>query len=358
MADRGPLPLPTAIEEIDADWLTAALRTNSPGVTVRNFELVDAKRSTCTKLRLRLDMDERAAIPETVILKGGFEPHSRALYHMHEREVRGYRDVFPVLKLPTPACFFAGLDPERRQGLIIMEDLDRRGVRYCNPLQPQSFDEVARRLSVLARHHAQTWDSPELRPGGRWDWVEDVAEGTREAFTPYLTPSEWRRFVDSPRGAAASVRFHDRAWMADVLDRLIAFANRLPHVVVHGDTHLGNLYVDPDGTPGFFDSLPGRGPAMEEICYHVCGALDLADRRRWEGALVQHYLEELGAAGVEPPAFEEAMGQYSVFLARGYLVFLCNEAVYQPEAINTAYVARFSAAMLDHGTAELISAIT
>jgi hypothetical protein len=360
MTNRSDLPQPVELAEIDAAWLTGAFRMRHPDVTVRAAEVVDMQRSTSTKVRLRLDLDEAgraAGIPDSVILKGGFEPHSRAMYGMHEREVRGYRDVYPVLPLPIPACYYADLDPDRRQGLIIMEDLVRRGVRFCHPLEPQSFEAVARRLTVLAQHHARTWDSPEFAAGGKWSWVEDVQTGTKEAFSPYLEPSEWRRFVDSPRGAAASVKFHDRHWMADTLDRMITFAKDLPQVVVHGDTHLGNLYVDGDGAPGFFDSLPGRSPAMEEVSYHLCGALDLGDRRRWERPLVMHYLEALKAAGVTPPSFDEAMHQYGVFLARGYLVFLCNEAFFQAEAINTAYVARFSSAMLDHDTLGLLRQI-
>jgi hypothetical protein len=42
---------------------------------VRDFAVVDAKRGNCTKLRLRLEMnetDQRAGVPETVMLKGGF----------------------------------------------------------------------------------------------------------------------------------------------------------------------------------------------------------------------------------------------------------------------------------------------
>jgi hypothetical protein len=51
------------------------------------------------------------------------------------------------------------------------------------------------------------------------------------------------------------------------------------------------------------------------------------------------------------------MFQYSVSLAIGYLIFLINEADFQIEAINTAYTARFSAAMLDNDTIGKLKAI-
>jgi hypothetical protein len=361
MRDREVHPLPTTIEEIDRDWLTSALRTRAPGVTVRDYEIVDMKRGTCTKVRLRLHMDhagKRAGIPETVVLKGGFEPHSRDMAVMHEREARGYRDVFPVLKLPTPACYFADYAADQRQGIVIMEDLVARGVTFCDPLRPHSHEQVARRLGVLARYHAQTWNSPDFAPGGRWGWAEDVIATTPKYYAPYLAPSQWERFVNAPRGAAVAKRFLDRDWIHDTFGRMLSLSRQVPQVLVHGDTHLANLYCGPDDAPGFFDSLPGRSPAMEEIAYHVVCALDLADRQSWEGALVRHYLDELARNGVaNPPGFDDAMRQFGAFMARGFIIFLFNESFFQAEAINTAYTARFSAAMLDHDTMGLLSAI-
>ncbi len=353
MNNSGAFPLPVLIEEIDAAWLTAALRTRAPGVTVESLEIVDINRGTCTKIRLRLTMDEagrKAGIPETVILKGGFEEHSRALSHVHLSEVRGYRDVFPAAPLPTPICYFADFDDERQQGIVIMEDLVARGVEFCSALRPHSFDQVARRLEVLARFHAKTWDSPGFQPGGCWDFIREGEPYLRDYMNLYLNPEEWQRFTASPRGAATSVRFHDLDLMIELFDNLVVLSQQVPHAIIHGDTHSNNLFIYPDGEPGFFDGLPGRGPVMKEVTYHLTCVLDVADRRRWEGALVQHYLDELGRNGVAAPSFDEAMRQFAAFLLDGHIIFMVNESFYQPEAINTAYTARFSAAMLDHDT--------
>jgi hypothetical protein len=357
---QSPLPLPLVLEEIEPDWLTAALRVRAPDVTVRGVTIVDVNHGTCTKVRLRLDRDAaavRAGIPETVILKAGFEPHSREMAYMHETEVRGYRDVFPVLPLPGPACYFADFDAERGQGVIVMEDLVARGVSFCHPLQPQTHDQVARRLSVLAQFHARTWNSPDFAPGGRWDWLEDSLPNTRAYAELFLQSGAWSRFIELPRGAAASIRFQSGDWMAEALEKMVVLSRREPHCLLHGDTHLGNLYVDPDGTPGFFDSLPTHGPAMSEVAYHLVCALDPADRPRWEQALVKHYLDELARHGASPPSFDEAMLQYGAYLARAYFIFVVNDPAFQREAINTAYVARISAAMLEHDTAGLLAAV-
>ena len=355
-------PLPIAIEEITPDWLTAALRSRAPEATVRGLEIVDLIRSTTTKIRLRLDLDEaarRAGIPELVILKGGFEPHSRnvEMTNMHEKEVRGYRDVFPVMPLPTPACYFADYDRERRQGIIVMEDLVARGVTFCHASRPQSAEQIARRLTYLARFHAKSWGSPDVAPGGRWAYLDDFLVSMQPFFDHNVAPETWGRFCAQPRGAAVSVRFHDRAWMAQAHARMIRFTHTLPQCVLHGDIHLGNLYEDPDGTPGFFDTLAARGPGMMEVAYHVSASLDAADRPGAERALVQHYLDELRRCEVEVPSIDEAMRQYGILLLYGFFIWMTTESQYQPEAVNTANAARVSAAMLDHDTAGLIAAL-
>jgi len=361
MTAEAYFPLPLSLEEITPDWLGAALSQRAPGVQVRSAEVVDVMRSTTTKVRLQLELNDAgraAGIPERVILKGGFEEHSRELHRMHLREVRGYRDVFPEIPLPSPACYFADYDPERRQGIVIMDDLQARGVTFCHALQPQSPEQVARRLGVLARFHAASWDSEALKPGGRWDDIVDFFDVMRDFFDRYSAPDVWRAYIELPRGAATSVRFHDRDWLVRSWDLLTAFARQLPHCLLHGDIHLGNLYIDTDGTPGFFDTLASRGPGMLEVSYHVSAALDSGERRQAEAALVQHYLDELGRAGVRAPPIDEAMRQYGLFLLYGHFIWMTTDAYRQTEAVNTANAARVSAAMLDCDTIGLLDALT
>jgi aminoglycoside phosphotransferase (APT) family kinase protein len=153
------------------------------------------------------------------------------------------------------------------------------------------------------------------------------------------------------------VGFHDLDWMRFALRQLVKLSNQQPRALLHGDTHLGNLYVDVDGVPGFFDSQPHHGPGMCEVAYHLAGALDPADRRSHERALVAQYRDALKAAEVDAPPLDELMRQYGALLAVGYCIFMVNASDFQPEAINTAYTARFSQAMLDHDTIGLIAAI-
>jgi hypothetical protein len=351
-----PFPLPLTLEEIDAAWLTAALHEKFPGVTARSVEIADGIRGTCSKFRLRLDMDEAgraAGIPETLFLKGGFEKHSRKLVFLSKTESLGYRDLLSHSSLNTPDCYFAGFDEDRAQGIILMEDLARRGASFGDPQEARSIEEVARSLSQLAGFHAETWDFPARpEPGSRLSWVETAPPFSRASLQPVLEPEVWNAYVRMPRGAAASNRFHDVEWAKRALRAMDVLSAQTPNCVIHGDTHLGNTFMEPDGTPGFYDIVPRRAPPMVEVCYHIALSLDVVDRQAGERDLVGHYLDELKRHGVkDAPPFDEAMRQHACFLIEGYCLVLTNDPFFQPESPITAYAARFSEAMLDNDTA-------
>jgi hypothetical protein len=328
-----------------------------PGTQVTACAVIDVMAGTSTKIRVGLEYNDagrRHALPPTLIVKGGFEAHSPAMQPMYLNEMRFYRDVQPHVSIHSPRCFYAATDPSSHQSIVIMEDLRARGVSFCNPLEPQSFAEVARRLEAMARYHAETWNSREFQAGGRFDWIGGRHEQWSVVYQDrYLEPAVWQHYVESPRGAAVSRVFHDRQWMAGALRYLGQYHRQWPICLVHGDSHLGNLYIEADGTPGFFDAQVARGPWQLEVTYHLVGALDMLDRRRWERELLAHYLNALQAHGVEAPAFERAWEAHRREIAYGLFIFMINETRFQTEAVNTAYTARFAAAALDHDTVAL-----
>jgi hypothetical protein len=238
-----------------------------------------------------------------------------------------------------------------------MDDLVARGVTFLQAQRPETRGAVERRLTALARFHAASWNDPRLAPGGEWAWVQNRFSDFGMIYAErYLVPEVWHHYCKSPRGAAISTRLHDAEWMRRALVEFATIDATAAQCVIHGDTHLGNLYVEADGTPGFLDAQPVRGSPIMEVAYHVVCALDLADRPAWERGLLDHYLEALREQGVEPPDRETAWLRYRQYIAYGFFIFLINETRFQTEAINTAYSARFGAAMIDHQVMSLIGA--
>jgi len=124
--------------------------------------------------------------------------------------------------------------------------------------------------------------------------------------------------------------------------------------LLHGDAHPGNMYIEQDGAPGFFDAQVIQGPWHYDVTKYIVCSLDTADRPRWEHALLAHYLKRLRHYRIEPPSFEEALDAYRREITYSLCAFVINETAFQPEAINTVYTARASAAALDHGLKALM----
>jgi hypothetical protein len=351
--------LPLCVEEIDPAWLTSALRAGGHDAEVRSARILGKIAGTSTKFRIGLDYDEAGrslGLPPTMILKGGFDTHSPAMSEMFRQEARFYEQVAPHVALNVPTVFFAGADPESWQAVILMEDLNARNVHFCRAQEPFDYAHIKWRLEMLAGLHAQTWDSPDIKPGGRWAWLPTRFDGYARSYNAhYLQPEIWQSYIESPRGAAISQRLHDNGWMRHALDRLAALEAAEPTCMIHGDTHPGNLYVDADGTPGFLDTIATRACWWLEVGYHIVAACDIADRRNWEAGLLSVYLAALAAQGVTPPDFDLAWLRYRQSIAYGLFIFLINETKFQTEATNTACTARYGMAAIEHDTIGLLA---
>lgn len=350
------IKIPSLITDFTPAWLTQALRHKYPDTTITDATPVDSIMGTSSKIRLRLSYaKEGQSLPETVIIKGGFDEHSALMRDMHEVEARFYRDVQARLPMKSPECYFAGIDPENGHSVVIMEDLVPRQVTWCHGQRPLGFAQVAAFLDAQARYHATFWDSADLQAGGEFDWMfGPFAPWCVEYLNRYTRPEVWAHYMSLPRGAAVPMRLHDCKRIERALSQLADLHKSQPPCIVHGDTHLGNLYLEADGTPGFLDMQVRKSVWAQDVAYHMVAALDIEDRRRWERPLLTRYLEQLRNQGVKTPSFEEAWLLYRCELVYGLFIFLINEVKFQSEAVNTACAARFAAAVIDHDSLDLL----
>lgn len=343
------MQLPGDIADLTPEWLTGLLARQEPGIVVDSLSIVDVQHGACTKVRLAARTN-RNDFPSSLMMKVGFEPHSDAMRMMHVNEYHAYADLLPTVDLNAPRCFGAVRDDEGR-ALVVLEDLCLRDVEFLALQKPVGFDLAKGFLEGLAGLHARWWNAPDLDT--RFGWVPDTGE---EALAHYFnlldTPEHFQRYATSPRGAAMPRMLLDpqRIHAAHVAMSAAHRSENMAMVINHGDMHLGNLYLDADGTPGFLDMQPRRGAWSIDVSYFMIAGLDVADRRRWEGALLQHYLHCLAGHGVEPPPFDAAFTAYRRDVVWGLLIWFLNSSKFQTEANNTAAATRFGMAMLDLDT--------
>ncbi len=357
------MPLPIAVEQITADWLTEALRAHHPDVAVRRLALGEAMHGTASKIRVHVTYDkagERAGLPRTLIVKGGFSAHRELMYREYMLEARFYSELAPRLQsVRVPRSYFAAWDDNRRQAIVILEDLDARSARFCRVQQTLTYEQAAAQLEMLANLHAQWWLSAEFVPGDELGWVEaldPLPEGQAGTYQrSRLQPDVYAQCMALPRGLAVSRLFHDRDRMESAMERLRKVDQFGPYCLLHTDPHLGNLYLDDAGRPGLLDWQSVRkGPWSHDFTYFLVSSLDMLERREWERPLLQFYLDALRARGVTPPIFNEAWEAYRAQSVYGLYYWLVNPVEFQAEVNNCAVAPRFAFAAIDHGTFDLL----
>ena len=336
---------------VDADgfttaWFEAALCRDFPGLNIASARLVQRIKGASSKLRFELDSDY-PGLPARLMIKGGYEPHSGGLTIMHFNEMHAYRDLLPTVEVNAPRCFFAGAQDAR--AAVVLEDLDLHGAHFLSLQKPLGFDCAARFLDGLARFHARWWSAPDLAT--RFGWAEESSSMQTSFYFDILRdPAQFAEYAAAPRGTAMPRVLRDAERVARAHNVLTGLHTAMPQTMLHGDAHLGNVYLDADGTPGFLDWQPRRGPWALDVTYFIIAALDIVDRRRWETARLQHYLGRLAAYGVEPPSFDAACDAYRRDVVWGLLIWMLNGTQFQTESNNTAAATRFAMAMIDHDT--------
>ena len=340
--------LPLSLDEVTPDWLTSALSTRFPGVKV-STAVRDAERAgTSTSARFTLQYASRGAgnaAPDTVYVKGGFDDAMRRrVWAALIQEARFYAEFGPEVPVDIPLVYFAGVDFEAKQGVLILEDMTARGVRFGQIPDYNSVDTVAKVIEGQAKLHAKFWNDPRL-PAYR-EWAEPQRLFIRYIFRQkHWEAVHQRQYADMIRQVLPSPEFAIRAQ-----ERLWAINDARIPTLLHGDCHFGNLFFTPEGQPGYLDwqcTFPGvPGHDHAEM---IISALTTDDRRASERDLITLYREVLVASGVkDAPSFDDLFLSY-----RQNLMHNMGFAVFNPYDMQTVLVTDTSAIRALHAAIDL-----
>ena len=336
----GPmLNVPSSLDEVTADWLTAALARHRPGTRVEGLGVVAVIHGSLTKVQLSCVFDQNPhEIPSLLYLKAAFEDHG---IPVSVRSEAVFYDVAqPQVDVVTPTPFAAVHDDEH--GVVVMDDVSATGGRITDPTVPWTVEVVADGLRQLASLHARWWGA------GRVPGIPDF-EGSNALGAVLMEAGYWESCLDGPTGVHVPASLRDREQARPCVEELWRLDAAEPLAFCHGDAHLGNTYRTADGRAGFLDwGGVKAGHWGREVCYFLAGALDPGDRRTHERSLLEGYLDALAAAGVTAgPTWDEAWLTYRRHFLHGLLWFLCPVQM-QPVQIINANVERFATAAIDH----------
>ena len=342
-------PLPATAAEIDAAWLTDALSERYPGVRVAAVEVVGTTEATNAHARLRITYDERAGGPDAVFCKlPPRDPYRREHIiesGMGRREAYFYRDLAPTLQMRTPVVHFTGYDDSDGTFLLMVEDLGATGCEVSDGTWGITPDSAAGALEDLAQLHVRFEDAGvrDAEAG----WVTRRKPGNNYGTTLLQFGLDHHRDRLSDEFAAIAQLYIDR----DV--ELSHLWLEGPTTLIHGDPHIGNLFVD-KGRTGFLDwGLITLSTPLRDVSYFLNMAMAIEDRREHEEDLLRHYLDVKNAsATTQPFSFEEAWFTHRLHAA--YTVVACCQIVTFPEnaterrrTFANAFLARSEAAIAD-----------
>jgi Phosphotransferase enzyme family len=309
---------------------------------------------------------KKAGLPASLFVKGGFKGVNNetvsgidaGLDIGTEVELLAYHGLVSHLEVNTPQVFAVMFDQKSYSGIVVMEDLALANVTFLKSSPGLSYVQAAAFVDALARIHAPWMNSPQFAAGGQFGPSSSLAECSARLKDGYInhmaTTPRWADYVALPRGAAMPCMFQDAARVAAAQKKMNELHQACARTIVHGDEHLGNLYLDAKGNPGFIDWCARIEPWAISVSYFLVVTIDTMDRRQWERPLLHLYLERLARYGATVPNFEEAWLMYRCTTLYPFLVWFINSAKWQPEAVNTRNTVRGALAMMDHDTFDLL----
>ena len=365
MAD---LKIPSSVEHVTSQWLTAALRStgliNGSAVTSFDSEPIGAEQGFAgqvARLSLTYDSQELGA-PQSMIAKfPAADPSARAALNrggMYDCEVRFYGEVAAEVELSTPQCFYLASDREAGDHVLLLQDL--APARVGDGVVGCSDDDAELAVREIAKFHAALWESPRL---ATLEWIFSFH---RDGDTKQeLYKRRWPLFLEKVGHLLTANLLEIGQRLSDNLAHISKRLGEPPNTVAHGDYRLENMVF---GTPSGGAPLTvidwqlceiGRGVA--DVAYLVAFSMESERRRATELGLLRDYHSVLLAQGVKGYDFGECLIDYRLSLLHHMQRLVIAFALFdisseRAQVFARGVLQRFDSAFTDHNVAELMPA--
>jgi hypothetical protein len=282
--------IPDAVEELEPDWFSEVL-----GMPVSGVDVLDAHSGTTG--RARVGLTGAPELPDSVFVKlQPFSLEQRGFLRkvgLGVAEARLYGAVGDQLPVRIPHVWHAACDAADGSFVMVLEDLAASGCRFPTPADDDVLAVATSLMDELALLHAAyrgaelAWLTP---PDGM---RRKPADGELAARRTHFIQLALNQFGDEMGAAFRALAELYIARSGDV----IALFNEGEHTLIHGDDHIGNLFVD-GGRTGFYDwAVASRAPGARDVAYFLCNSLPVETRRAEQDSLLVRYREALANNG-------------------------------------------------------------
>jgi aminoglycoside/choline kinase family phosphotransferase len=295
--------------EIDADWLSEALREGGVLPTGRVTDVArkmigTGKMGDNVRYTLTYENAPNAAPLSVVAKLPAAEPTARAssvARQSYLREVRFYQEIAPRIPMRTPHCFAALIDDAGSDYVILMEDL--------SPAMPGdqtdvcTLEQAELAIREAAKLHGPLMNDASLLTSEAITQSDPAGSALAKQLLVQLAPAFVERFRDriTREGEALLERF-----CQGFPEYAASYAG--PRTAVHADYRSENMLFGSDagGYPiAIVDwQSPLYGCPLTDVAYFLGNGPSVDARRAHERHLVETYRKELSAFGAELAADE------------------------------------------------------
>ena len=246
-----------------------------------------------------------------------FTPEQRdfvRMVGMGVAEARLYASVGNDLPVRMPHVWHASFDEGDGSFVMVLEDLEASGCRFTSAEDDDILDTAGALMDELATLHATYWkqDLPWLKGPAGFRNNKDGAKVAGQAAA--IMQSALDQFADDMPPAFRQLG----ELYIDSFADINALYREGDRTLVHGDDHIGNLFVDGTGRLGFYDwAIASMLPGIRDVAYFLANSLPTELRRAEEGGLVARYRAGLAERGV---TLDEATAPRPVPAVRRVLV--------------------------------------
>ena len=295
------LPIPSSIDDITPEWLTAALNEGGEACSVASLDQVEigAGLGVSASIYRITPTYSSGSGPETVIAKVRQVDELAAMrsfmLQFYQREASYFRDVAPGSKVKVPQAWWAQASEETPDYCILLQDLG--GLRTVNQLDGLGPDDTKSALTQLAQHHAEWWERRDALAELRCNFP--ISHEMYPLILPGLFDNgyvEICKHLDVP-----DIVHRIAPLFGGRIGAMLAKLGDAPLTLLHGDYRADNLMFDPDGSPWVLDwQITGAGTPAYDLGYFLSQSLQSDDLAAHEDELIGHYVSQLEASGVDP----------------------------------------------------------
>jgi hypothetical protein len=261
------IKIPKSPSEITNDWLTDIQRGSGKlkDSVVVNHSIkplaIGIGSANIVRIVLDYDFPENGTLSSMVakFVSVRKKPNADKLKDFSEREIKFYQHLASSSGISTPHCFFAEIDKESGDYLLLMEDMSKCRVGDLSG----KLEDVEVAIENLARFHAKWWNNEKLN---------EMPWGTLFSSKPVKNVGLFETFVDSLLQIKEIYRNKIPETFRLVADRLqnieVSIFTDDSLTLVHGDYHPGNIF--------FQSNNEGRFAVFDwEAVHNGCGGQDL-----------------------------------------------------------------------------------